>query len=1408
MNTAVMGVATIALLGPLAIDGDATALAPRDRVVLSALALHGSEVSSVERLADALWGPEPPVSWPKVVPGCVHRLRRALGANAIETTPYGYRLAVDDDDIDTRRFEHLLRRGRELLALGDADRAAYTLGEAVGLWRGAAYLDLDGWEPGRIEAARLGELRLEAQESRIEAALQAGRHADALAPAHSAVAEAPLRERRWGLLALAQYRCGRQGEALQTLRRARQMLVTELGLDPGPELVTLEAAILRQDPSLTVAPSEPASGDCPYLGLVGYDIADAESFFGREWEIADCVSRLTAAGVLAVVGPSGCGKSSLVRAGVGAALGRSGCRSVVMTPGPHPMAAIADLETVGVALIVDQFEEVFTNCADADERQRFCADIAARGAWCRVIISLRADHIGALAAYPELARMVERGLYLLGPMDADALRSAITGPADRAGLLLEPGLVDLLVREVEGEPGALPLLSHALRQTWERRAGRTLTVAAYQEIGGIRGCVARSAEDLYESLTEPQRDLLRQVMLRLVSTTDDGDPIRARVPQRLLLADPVRERMVDRLVQARLVTTDRDTVQIAHESVARAWPRLISWLDEDVEGQRVLRHLTASADAWEGLGRPDSELYRGIRLERALDWRRRAAPELTPAEQDFLAAGVAGRDAVEWEAGQRARQQARVRRRTRVVVVGVALLLVAVAVAGALAVHQQRQREEADRAALVTQAQRVDDASRASPEVDRALLLALEANRVDNSPQTRAVLAGLLSDHPAMIRSLVLDDTVRTLAASPDGSTLLVGEGDTGTSTLRTDTLARTGRSDVNGWSIYYRADGRQLLLGGKGGGGLGEDASTVSAATSGPDLSGLQNLGATSVGGTWVFAADVAYSADGRRLAVYAEGSDGHTITDTGLLVWDVDALDRPLLDVGAITAFATALSPDGSVSYVLTPEPRLLAIDVASSRVVVSTDLPPGLVPLPPQPTADDFDRDLADTLEVSPDGRAVAVAEGSEVVLFDAAGLTERVHLYGPTDRVRSLRFSHDGRLLAAGSDDHHVVVWDVGTAGVVERLAGHAGAVLAVEFSPDDATLFSGGEDHRVLVWDLAGRRRLITRIANSDPGAGMATVALPSPDGRSVAYAGVSAAGPQVRFLDVATGVSTSATVDRVDTPIVAWPGSDDQVVLVADHRDVRVWDSRSGRATVHVVTDADVTALAVTGDGGFAAVGDALGKIARVEAGSLEPAGPQVPLGHPVVAVAALPDGRAVVFLDDMSYAVVDLGDGAVQWRDQAGFKALAAAVAPDGSRVAVGGRLGAVGVLDLGTRQWIASPRSIDRESVLAVSYASDGATFTTSSSDGTVRLWDGRTGGLIAGMRVGDGVSPAMAIDIAGQPNAVAATRSGTVYRLDTRFSTWAAFACAVAGRNLSAAEWQAVFGDRPHHDTCPVG
>ena len=257
----------IDVLGALRVGGLTPSLQRRDQVVLCALALHPGDVLSADRLADALWGDEPPRSWSKVVQGCVLRIRRALGPSSIETTTAGYRLALADDEIDSRRFEEFVDRGVALVATGEFDRAIVVFSRALDLWRGPPFEVLDSWLPGRIEAARLDELRRSTEERLLDARLAAGEHRDVVAIAEVRVAEEPLREHRWATLALAQYRCGRQADALRSLRRARQTLVEELGIEPGTEIVALERAILEQDDDLLATPEPPAIAEhCPYKG--------------------------------------------------------------------------------------------------------------------------------------------------------------------------------------------------------------------------------------------------------------------------------------------------------------------------------------------------------------------------------------------------------------------------------------------------------------------------------------------------------------------------------------------------------------------------------------------------------------------------------------------------------------------------------------------------------------------------------------------------------------------------------------------------------------------------------------------------------------------------------------------------------------------------------------------------------------------------------------------------------------------------------------------------------------------------------------------------------------------------------------------------------------------------------------
>ena len=273
-------------------------------------------------------------------------------------------------------------------------------------------------------------------------------------------------------------------------------------------------------------------------------------------------------------------------------------------------------------------------------------------------------------AHVGFSRLVEQGLHLVGALDDAGLRDAIERPARQAGLLLEPGLVDLLVREVRDDPGALPLLSHALVETWQRREGNTLTVEGYHASGGIHGAVAQSAELLYSRSSPSSGTSCATWSCSSSHLASTGEPVRTRVPAPAR-GRRRRPRPLDRAARRGPAGhRDEGVLEITHEALARAWPRLRGWLEDDVEGQQVRHHLSGAADAWQALGRPSSELYRGVRLTRALDWRARTRSTLTETEKGFLEAARAQSEAEEQSAVARAREQARLISRLRQVLAG------------------------------------------------------------------------------------------------------------------------------------------------------------------------------------------------------------------------------------------------------------------------------------------------------------------------------------------------------------------------------------------------------------------------------------------------------------------------------------------------------------------------------------------------------------------------------------------------------------------------------------------------------------------------------------------------------------------------------------------------------------------
>ena len=832
----------------------------------------------------------------------------------------------------------------------------------------------------------------------------------------------PLRERRWLLLALAQYQSGSQADALGTFREVRTALSRELGVDPGPDLVALEQAVLRQDPALVAAVALPEPrATCPYRGLLPYEVADAEDFHGREQDVTACRERLAEVGAVTVVGPSGSGKSSLVRAGIAAGLQAEGHKVLVITPGPHPMDALAVLPGTGrpPVLVVDQCEEACTLCSDPGEREAFFTALTVHAERGPLVVALRVDRLGDITGHPEFTRLVERSLHVLNPMSADDLRTAIEEPARRAGLRLEPGLVDLLVREAQGQTGALPLLSHALRATWERREAATLTVAGYRATGGVGAAIAQSAESVYEAIPADQRPLLRSLLLRLVTPNPEGDPIRSRLPRRSLAGAPTQVQLAETLVAARLLTTDEDVLELAHESLARAWPRLREWLEEDAEGQRILRHLLIAADTWHTMGRPDSELYRGLRLAQAVDWRHRTHPELTPIETQFLDESRRLAEHEEHAAAEQARHQRHINRRLRGLLAGISLVTVAALIATVIAVTQQREadrrRAEAIRQSHQAVARALVNAARdaAGSNPGLSLLLAAEASAATPTPVPgatdalfRARVAFANSRVQPVGRPLVTNvDSPSLLAFSPDGKTL-AGPG--------------SGGSDIRLWDVDTgKALGRPIP-----GGPMAWDPQ-----------------------GRWIATSD----------------RDGTiTLRDprTGSPVREMDESHV----VGGRTTLAVA--PHGSGSLLASGERdgTVRLWDPATGRPVRELRVPRA------GPIA---------ALAFDPRGRTLAVGtERGPVTVWDLTSAGTARRLPGQLDGVWPLAFSDDGRLLAASAYTGAVHVWTLSDSkGPGRTLTGHTDDVFSLAFSPDGDQLVSASYDGTVRLWETATGRTL-------------------------------------------------------------------------------------------------------------------------------------------------------------------------------------------------------------------------------------------------------------------------------------------------------------------------------------------
>lgn len=862
----------------------------------------------------------------------------------------------------------------------------------------------------------------------------------------------------------------------------------------------------------------------PYRGLEYFDIEHQDFFFGREALIGWLLDALRPSPgarenrFLALIGPSGSGKSSLARAGLMAAIqgGKlpesADWAIAAFLPGAQPLenmaialSAFTGMEKTPAAIrsqaeefrksertlaltvslelnstptrrlvvLVDQFEEVFTQCSDAGARQALIDNLMVAatepGGQTVVVLTLRADLYGECSAHPVLSAALSDHQVLVGPMQEAELRRAIERPALLAGAEFERGLVNALLDEVREQPGSLPLLEDTLLELWQRREGRKLTHAGYQAIGKVCGALERRAEEAFARCSDAEQRILRRIFLRLVQSIEGGGLARRRVTLKELMPADGDGKQVGELVHhlagphTRLLTLQAQAnieyVDIAHEALIRNWPRLRTWMEEDQEFQLWLKRLNAGLLEWERTNRHPDSLLRGALLDEAERWREARSGDLNQEERAFVEASLFVRSMREEEVRlqqeeleaeqerrllaetERANLKARSAARLRKLALVLAASLVVALAAGGFATYQKLA---ADRARTRSAAMDLANVSESLADADLRVLVALHSAALAATPQTEeAVYLAVQALRGPRFYSAGQKYEVINIAAGSDGKFVATANTDDTVTLWNAQDGSRVGalvKVDGGVAGVFFRADGSLGVVTAQGGSGTLDPAGAVLGAVTAISEKEVKS---------------VAASADGSMLAL------GNL--DDSVALWTSPAGPVKWLSGHAAPVLAAAFGPTGA-NTLMTADANGIAIGWSADSGSPKFHL---------------------EAKEHSPFTAAAFSPDGKIAITGDAAGLL-RVweapsgralgsveHAAGK--RIASVKFSADGRTLVSAGVDGKLKFWNVLPGGkLAERISIPCGIIggwrcTAIAFLADGRTAAVAGANGEIRLY---------------------------------------------------------------------------------------------------------------------------------------------------------------------------------------------------------------------------------------------------------------------------------------------------------------------------------------------------